>query len=552
MSILDTFFILFESDTSGLDRGLREAEGRAGDLTQGLQGVDAAAGNMASSMRAGMVALAGAALAAISITAMSRAMFDAVAQADDLNLAVSRLGLNIESVSMWGDLIKKNGGSVEGFIGSLEGLNSQLLQMDVTGRSKAAPFLRELGIDLTLAANKGKTAMDFLLPIADAFEGMDKQKSMAMGKRLGFDQATIMTLQSGRRAVEELLEKEKELGVITQKQGELADEFGDSMDDLKHSFRSIWLNVSEFVLPPLTWVMEKFTAVTTFMRKHGRFAQGVLIALGTAVTIFLLPPLISAATAVWAMIAPFALVGAAVIAVGLAFALLYDDVMTFLDGGDSLIGQLSEKWPIIGEVVRQIAAEFKFLWDTASAVMRFLINVWDDPKAAFEQFAQDMAGNIDALLEHFPLIKMAVQAIGDTFRAVGETTMSIWNKIVAVIEATVAAITKAIGTVLNAYDKAKSLVSSKDGAISLLSSPYSAGLSIGKKLLNAATNSPLAGQTSGSISNRTMSKNNTVNIAKVEVATQATDAQGISKAIGNSMQAQMRQAVSNFDDGVLN
>jgi len=41
-----------------------------------------------------------------------------------------------------------------------------------------------------------------------------------------------------------------------------------------------------------------------------------------------------------------------------------------------------------------------------------------------------------------------------------------------------------------------------------------------------------------------------VNIGKVEVQTQATDATGISKQIGDTLHAQMRQAVNRFDDGI--
>jgi len=176
MSILDTFFIMFESDASKLDKGLAESERKADKLGGKLKHVDAEAGKLGTSLASAFAGLAGAALAAVSLGAMTTAMFTATEHADKLNESAERLGINIETISAWGDLIKKNGGSVDGFIGSIEGLNTQLQQMEVTGKSRAAPFLKELGIDLDDAANKGKNALDFLPQIADAFAGMDKQK----------------------------------------------------------------------------------------------------------------------------------------------------------------------------------------------------------------------------------------------------------------------------------------------------------------------------------------------------------------------------------------
>jgi hypothetical protein len=77
-------------------------------------------------------------------------------------------------------------------------------------------------------------------------------------------------------------------------------------------------------------------------------------------------------------------------------------------------------------------------------------------------------------------------------------------------------------------------------------------LAAGKSALGQASGAALGAQTSNSISNTTKGgKNTSVQVGKVEVHTQATDAQGISKAIGGTMQTQMRQAVNNFDDGVL-
>jgi len=209
------------------------------------------------------------------------------------------------------------------------------------------------------------------------------------------------------------------------------------------------------------------------------------------------PAAINGAIAVWAMIAPFALIALAAVAVATAFALLYDDIMNFIEGGDSMIGEVLNRWPIIGDIARGIADAFKALWAVGVQVFDFFVDMWNDPAAAFSAFLDLILSGLKALLNAIPGVSSALKFLGIG----GETGDA---------------------------------------------------LAASKNALGQAGASALGSQTSNSISNTTKGgKNTSVQVGKVEVHTQATDAQGISKAIGGTMQTQMRQAVNNFDDGVL-
>jgi hypothetical protein len=258
------------------------------------------------------------------------------------------------------------------------------------------------------------------------------------------------------------------------------------MDDTKHAFRSVWVGVMEYVLPPLTWMLEKFQTVAIFMRKHSDFIVGLMVVIGTAIGVYVIPPLLAMGAAVVVAFAPFILAGAIIAALGVAFALLYEDVMTFLDGGDSMLGQILNKWPMIGDIARGIGTALKALFDAGITVAEFFGNMWANPTKAFKQFFDFLWGGIKALINAIP----------------------------------------GLGSVLNA-------------------------LGLGQVAIAQSASSPLNSQSSTSITNSsTGGKSTNVQIGKVEVQTQATDAAGISKAIGGSMQAQMRQAAANYDDGV--
>jgi len=545
MSILDTFFILFDSDASKLDKGLNETDKRAKKTEKSVKDVDAAAFKMGESIGTALKQIGGAVVAGFTLKAMVNQLMDATHYADELNESTERLGLNLEEVSAWGDLVKKNGGSAQGFIGSIEALNKQLSMMEVTGKSRAAPFLKELGIDLEDAANAGKTAMDFLPQIADAFMGMDKQKSVAMGQKLGFDNATIMTLQAGRREVEALLEKERELGVVTKLQGELADKFGDQLDDTRHAFRSLWLQVAQNVLPALTWLAEKFQNVALFMRKHSDFIVGIMIALGAAILAFALPPMISLAAATIAAFAPFLLLGAIVAALAVGFALLYDDIMNFIDGNDSLIGQIVEKFPQITAIVMGAVDAIKALgsamtWtlETVGSVAQILYDLWKRMIGAIYEFSGIAS-----------VVNFIVDGWADKFKGLGQIVGDVWDWVITKVQQAIAVISSAIGLVKGVAGAITGALDGAKGAlgISVTGTP---GLGAGKALLSAAGASPLNSQTSSSVSN-TRGGDKSIQTGPITVQTQATDAPGIARSLGGAMNAQFRNASTQMDDGVI-
>lgn len=496
MSVLDTFVLLFEADTSQGKQGMEEAKRGAKDLESQLKSTDEASNKLGDSFIEMASSLGGFLAATLSFGAISAAVVGAANFADKLDETSERLGVSVENLSLWGDAAKIAGGSSEGFIASLDSLNTALTQMDVTGKSRALPFLKELGINMESAAYKGKTAMELLPEIAEAMGKMEKTQAIGIGRKLGLDMGTIMMLQSGRKSLDELLARQKELGVVTANQAEISAKFNDSLDDTSHAFRGVWLGIAESVLPALTWVMEKFQAVGKFLSKHKDFVTGIFLAIGAAITYFVVPPLISAGIAAAVAFAPFLLIGAAVAAAGLAFALLYDDIMNFIDGNDSMIGQILEKYPIIGTIIDGLVAAFNWMKESVGEVFDGLI------------------GNVMLFIS--------------------------W-------------VQKAIDFVLGLADKAKGVVSAIGGFFGFGGNEETAkAVATGQAQIAQASNNPIASQTSNSISGpKTSNKNTTVSVGKVEVNTQATDADGVARAVGGTLNNQLRQTVSNYDDGVM-
>lgn len=515
MTILDSFYLLFESDASKLDKGLDDSRRKGRELTQDLKQADAAAEGLGRSLGSTIRQLAGVALGVFSVQALAQAFTGAVQEADALGESADRLGVAVETLGAWGDAAKLAGGSTQGVIQSVERLNEGLAALDVVGKSRVTPFLKELGINMEDAANKGKTAFDLFPQIAEAMEGMSRTQAVAIGTKLGLDQGTIMLLMQGRREVELAIARQKELGTITRQQADTAAKFNDQLDNTRQAWRSVWLEIAQAVLPAFTAVVKGFEYVATFMRRHSDFIIGGLLAIGGVLAAVLLPALIRTGIAAVVAMAPFLLTAAAVGAAILAIALLWDEVQNWVDGADSLIGRHLGTWE-------------EFL-DLIDAIAPAVIHAFSSPQALLESIVELIKRMGIGLLEAAGFMEPLERA---------------WDTVTGKVRAFVDLVRSALSLAKGIGGALLGLVTGKTPAV--------AGMPEARGALAAAAGAPLASVSSSAVSNmRGGDRSTRVDVGGVTIQTPATDADGISRAVGTSLGAQLSQAAANYDDGVL-
>lgn len=542
-SILETFVLLFESNADDVKKGADDATRSADKLETSLKSNRAASDAVGASL-VEMATRAGGAIAALlSLGAITDAVFRAADFADQVGEFSQKLGLNVEDVSAWGDALQVNGGSAEGFRSTVESLSMAFTEFAVKGKSRVSPYFDELGIKMTDAAGKARNVMDVLPELATAFEGLSRQESAALGQKLGLDQGTIMLLQRGRREVEEQVRIQKELGVVTAKQAEIAGDFNDQWDNTAKVFRSLFGIVSASVLPVFTKVLAAVQNAGSFIQKHSDFIVGLMIALGTAIAVYVLPPLVSMAAAAVVAFAPFLLIGVAVAAAAAAFALLYDDVMNFIDGNDSLIGQLMTEYPIIGSIVEGLGDILRGVWDvvqwgfnTMLSLLQLSVEGWKLLGAAVGGWFSDFASGSS-------LVQDVLTAWGDMFKIFGNIAGGVWDRIAAKVRAFIDLAAQGVALVKNVA-----------GAITggLESAKAAVGLSPAQAAIGAATTSPINAMTSNVTSNstRAVSRSTSVQTGPITVQTQATDGKSVADELGRTLGSQIQQATSGFDDGV--
>lgn len=478
-NVLETFYFLFRSDAEALDAGLSESERRARETEGAVSRTDAAAGSLGESFKAVAMQAMGVLAAFASVGAIIEGVKAATEFNDKLGETAEALEVNIEDLSAWGDAAQMSGGSAEAFQGTLKSLTAAMAAVDTTGKSRLKPFFDELGISMLDTAGKARPVMELLPELAKSFEGMSKAQSFGIGQKLGLDQGTIMLLQRGRVGLDELIKRQKELGVTTEEDARIAGDFNDALDDTAHAFRGVFTGIASAILPALTALNQALQTVAVWIRQNDKLVTGFFMAVAGIVTAYYLPAMYRAAVATTLATLPFIAIGLAVVAAAAAFALLYDDVMTFLEGGESLTGDLI-KWFYGLNIVK---------------------------------------GSVSGLTTAFEVMGDAINAIIEAFQ---------W--------------------LISKGSQVADILGNLQG---FASEKLTQAMEFGVNAIQSVSGNPLAAQTSASINASNISnRSQTVNMGGVSVNTQATDAAGIAKGVGQHMGVQMRQAMANFDDGV--
>ena len=387
MSLLSTFAILFETDakkateeTDGLAKSLGDVEKGAEGATKGTDNTTTAFDDNAISVGALTKSMAGMIASFIAFDAIATKVFNTASNIDTIGKLSQTIGLNIQELDAWGIAAERNGGSAEALRGTVESLQTSLQDISITGGGEIINTLAMIGVQATKANGEIKSAFEILPEIAEAFEGMSTEQSFAFGRRLGLDQGTILTLQQSRYEVDKLVERQKALGGVTKEGYERAAIFNDQWDDTKRVFNSLWLTTNNTILPALTDILKGFEGIVSWVKQNQTLVEGFFIGVAGVITVTYLPAIASAAAATVVAAAPFIAIAAVIAAVGVAVALLYEDVMAWVNGSKSAIGEVlgsfqefKDKVTGFFDTVTQKWRDFvKFFTDTKKDITDFL------------------------------------------------------------------------------------------------------------------------------------------------------------------------------------
>lgn len=369
--ILDTWVTVFQSDTKSVDDGNKKAALSADALIAKLKTTDAVAAKTGSSMASFITGAAGALAGFLAARASISGVFESANMIVALQQTSDALGETIENVDAFGKAAEAMGGDAQGARDSLTDLAEKMGEAMTDAESGAAKAFKALNLGLKDTDGNAKGAVQGMLELAAAVEKLPKNEAVFKIKELGItDNRTVEMLLKGRKELERLLEKQKEQGVVTKENAEQALKFKTSWNELSAGFERAGLSISTGLMPYFTKAIDALVVGFDWLEDHKDLVAGFFIAIGSAVAVFYVPTMLAAAAATLAATWPILAIGAAIALAAAAFALIYDDIMNFIDGNDSFIGQMVEKYPLVKALVDGIAVAFKFLGQMAGDVWR--------------------------------------------------------------------------------------------------------------------------------------------------------------------------------------
>jgi len=220
---------------------------------------------------------------------------DVVSTGANLYRLSQNLDISADTLHRWGRAADLNGGSMEGFLGTLQNLGSQVTEIFMKGDSAITPYLRQLGVSVTDAAGKAKPLTDILADIADSTEKAfpDRNQRYSYLKQMGFDEGTINLIAKGGKELSSTLAaqqgfsqkdadaayKAEQTWIKAQQRlekltRELVIKVLPSLERLAESF----VKMAEVIIPPLSKAVEIFAELD---EKTDGWSTSLILALAT-------------------------------------------------------------------------------------------------------------------------------------------------------------------------------------------------------------------------------------------------------------------------------
>ena len=304
------------------EKQVKKNEKAAKNLLQAIGGFTKAIGALGTMIFAGV--------------GLDRLAQEAAKTNKELDVTSKNLGMTSQSLATWRGAAELSGGSAQGLTGYLNNLSAGLTRLTVQGDASITQFFNALSINLLDGSQKAKKLEDIMLELADKFSTMDRVKAFGIAQQMGIDEGTFEMLAQGRQSLEEHLQKTAKIYKSNQQDLETARKLTVATTYLNQQFDGLKLMIANAAMPELLKIAEITSKFFDYLQQHEGLVKGVFFGIAGALTVVLIPTLLSAASATLAFIAPFLPAILIVAGLALAFGLLYDDYKKWSEGGMSL------------------------------------------------------------------------------------------------------------------------------------------------------------------------------------------------------------------------
>lgn len=307
----------------GLDS--QDVDSKASGVERKLKGIETQADKAEESFKE-IAKVAGTFLAVIGGTmAIKKFTLDTIDSSAALGRFAQNLGLSVETISAWGHAAEELGGSAKGIQSTMDMLSRAQTELRLTGQSSLLPYFSALGVAFADTAGKARPVDEILMDLSERFSHMDRTTANNMGRMMQIDQDTMNLLLQGRRELELTIKRQKEHNAVTKAQAEQAAKEQRAIADLKQTWEAFGRSLLSQATPALEGLLSLLQSFGNWVQQNREFIvdflKSLAIGLGTIALLTM----------------PIDLTAAAVVALAGSIALLWQDYQTWKRGGQSFI-----------------------------------------------------------------------------------------------------------------------------------------------------------------------------------------------------------------------
>lgn len=445
-------------------------------------------------------------------------------QAQAIEKTSDALGMSIEDWQAWQRTAAAAGVDAEELSTRFMDLGDWMQDLILHDSGPLKDATKDLGVSFTDAKGKAVSFEEGLLRLSDATSKIDRQKATSILTQIGFDEKTIPLILEGRKGIEELLKVQKAQAIYSKQDIENAKKQREAQQRLNDAWEAISALFASTVSPAITFLTNLLGDLLGWVKENKQFVIVFFTALAGVITTLMLPALSAMVTAAWAAIAPFT----PLIAIVGAVALVIDDLITYIQGGESAFGDF---WKMFGEG-DELGARFKSLWEGIKSIL------------------ESVGAALKAVAKFFILI------FSLTGQGVVKAVEGIWKgvtKLYDVLRSMLDWVAKKLYNLLPDWIK-KWLGGDESSRPEEEKTEAKLGGVADSMRVDDVRPSILPPQVragdarSGSVSNVNNSRQmtSTTNVGEVKVYTQATDAEGMAEGVVPALRNQTAQADSAF------
>lgn len=486
-------------------------------------------------------------------------------EVNTLSQSAEALELPVEDVDAFGKVITSMGGDAQGARDSLMDMSESIGEALQDTSSGKADVFKSLNISLKDMKGESIGAMEGIYRLSDAVQGMSKEEAVFRIKEVGItDNKIVESILKGRKELEELTKKQKENGVVTKELALQSQKYKEVTGGLKTVFSSVMMSIMNSALPALTKVLSWVQTFVKFCQENKNLLIGFFSAIGLAVALYYVPPMLAAASATLAATWPIIAIIAIIALLAMAFAIVYDDIMNFIDGNDSMIGRILEKYPQLKIIILALWETFKKLFEYLKIIVGVVADI---VVAGWELMASGLKAYVKFLINCISVIAGWGKSFAGVFTTVTDAVVGAFEWMWEQVEKIIGWVNTGLDAVKNGWKSAKEFFGFGDDEEITINQnverkvndngeieyaipqeesqttqqpPVRHSIAQANAQLDAIANNAMNPITSQAISNQSNVKNESnVSIGEIKIETQATDAQGMASGVKDSLQDQL-------------